>query len=124
MTVVRAFHAANGLPIGEHPRGRDQATTRSCMRALDAAEVLARAQLSALLYATDYAAYLEALGGLLIALAHLRYSAESVAVTYGLPIDEAFVEVHRAAMSGDTPDPTKFVHLIEGGCEDEADHAT
>ena len=92
-------------------------------------------ELKALLRAQDYEAYLAALGRLLKELADLRYVTDGCAVTFGLPIDEAFAEVHRSNMSKldddgrpikDTggkvlkgpnyseADMSKFVTLIEG----------
>ena len=60
-------------------------------------EVLA--ELQSLLYAPDVESYLGTLGRLLKELADLRYVTDGCAVTFGLPIDEAFAEVHRSNMS-------------------------
>ena len=56
-------------------------------------------ELRALLDAQDYDAYLAALGRLLKELCDLRYVVEGTAVAFGLPIDEAYLEVHRSNMS-------------------------
>lgn len=61
-------------------------------------------ELTALLHAADYEAYIAALGRLLKELADLRYVTDGCAVTFGLPIDEAFAEVHRSNMSKLGPD--------------------
>lgn len=68
----------------------------------EANEVIA--ELNNLIYAPTFAASDEVLRRLLKELADLRYVVEGAAVTFGLPIDEAYTEVHRSNMSKLGPD--------------------
>lgn len=144
MTVVREFHEAFGLPAPTSPTAQDAATIRLRMRLIneEAEEVIN--ELNNLIYARDFGASDEVLRRLLKELADLRYVVEGAAVTFGLPIDDAYEEVHRSNMSklGEDgkpvyrhdnkvlkgpnyrePDMEQFIpQIIEGEAEDDPAH--
>jgi predicted HAD superfamily Cof-like phosphohydrolase len=99
VTLVRQFHEAFDLAAPGFPTGQPADVVRLRMRLIEEEFKEVMEELQALLYAADYEAYLVALGRLLKELADLRYVTDGCAVTFGLPIDEAFAEVHRSNMS-------------------------
>lgn len=99
MTVVRKFHEAFGLAALDTPGFQPDDQTRLRMRLIEEEYDEVMAELSKLLRATDYGAYLGTLARLLKELCDLRYVVEGTAVAYGLPIDDAYLEVHKSNMS-------------------------
>jgi predicted HAD superfamily Cof-like phosphohydrolase len=103
MTLVRRFHAAFRLPAADHPTipDVDLVALRARLIREEFEEVMA--ELDALMFMGRRAAPLHVqwphLQNLLLELADLRYVIEGAAVTFGLDIDGAFAEVHRANMS-------------------------
>lgn len=99
MTVVREFHEAFNLPAPTSPYPADEATIRLRMRLIHEEYNEVIQELNNLIYAQNFAAVDEVLRRLLKELADLRYVVEGTAVTFGLPIDAAYAEVHRSNMS-------------------------
>lgn len=99
MTLVRQFHEAFDQAAPGFPTGQPAEIVRLRMRLIEEEAKEVKQELTALLNAPDYESYLAALGRLLKELADLRYVTDGCAVTFGLPIDEAFAEVHRSNMS-------------------------
>lgn len=100
MTVVRAFHEAFGLAAPVAPTIMpDPDLVRLRMRLIREEYEEVRKDFARLAQAKDPAAVLAILRDLLKELADLRYVTEGAAVSLGLPIDEAFEEVHRSNMS-------------------------
>lgn len=99
MTVVREFHEATGAPFADAPTGQPAEVVRLRMRLINEEVKEVNAELAALLRCPDVDSYIETLGRLLKELCDLRYVTEGCAVTFGLPIDAAYVEVHRSNMS-------------------------
>lgn len=137
MTVVRQFHEAFGLARRDFPGPQRPEETQLRMRLIEEEFDEVKHELVQLLIDErngDYGAYLGTLGRLLKELCDLRYVVEGTAVAYGLPIDEAYVEVHRSNMSKlgadgrpihdergkalkgpnyQPPDMTQFVHVLD-----------
>lgn len=99
MTVVRQFHNAFDLPRLDTPGAQPHDVTRLRMRLIEEEFKEVMHELTSLIYADDYGAYLGTLQRLLKELCDLRYVVEGTAVAFGLPIDDAYLEVHRSNMS-------------------------
>ena len=117
MTLVREFHVAVEQPYADHPivPPADGVKRRIRLVKEEFAEVME--ELTALLVAVNKGARLPAVleihVRLLKELADLRYVIEGTAVEFGLPIDEAFSEVHRSNMTKRFRDGT--FHKDPGG---------
>lgn len=101
MSVVREFNLAMGHPAPVTPPLRpEKGVLRLSLRLIDEEHAEVRAELINLLnYAPNVDAVFEAYSRLLKELADLRYVVEHCAVQLGLPIEEAYREVHRSNMS-------------------------
>jgi predicted HAD superfamily Cof-like phosphohydrolase len=99
MTVVREFHEAFGLDVSDYPTVPSPEVIRLRMRLIHEETKEVIEELEKLLYQLDPAMKQGTLGSLLKELADLRYVVEGCAVTMGLPIDDAYAEVHRSNMS-------------------------
>lgn len=100
MTVVAEFHRAFDQPAPDAPPllpDRDLVHLRMRLIREEVNEVME--ELIALSNTKDPVKARELLRKLLKELADLRYVTEGAAVTFGLPIDEAYAEVHRSNMS-------------------------
>jgi predicted HAD superfamily Cof-like phosphohydrolase len=104
MTLVREFHEAFDNPHPDAPTPPDQALValRRRLIAEECKEVLA--ELDALRTAKSVSEQFCVMRKLLKELVDLRYVVDGCAVSLGLPIDEAFEEVHRSNMSKLGPD--------------------
>lgn len=100
MTVVRQFHQRFGLPHPEYPTiPRDPELIRARMRLLREEYEEVMQELTNLIYSSTYTEAWGTLGLLLKELCDLRYSVEGTAVAFGLPIEAAYLEVHRSNMT-------------------------
>lgn len=100
MTVVRDFHLAFGGPAPAYPPLRpDPNLIRLRMRLLREEFEETMFELESLIYENDPKQVVELMRKLLKELSDLRYVTEGCAVSLGLPIDQAFREVHRSNMS-------------------------
>lgn len=138
MSIVVKFHRAFGLPAPPYPTLQSPDVIRLRMRLIREEYEEAMAELEQLLYVQTVEQRDNGLKRLLKELSDLRYVVEGAAVTFGLPIDAAYMEVHRSNMSklgsdgrpiyredgkvlkGPNyfdPDMTKFIHTIEGSTE-------
>lgn len=100
MTVVTEFHKAFELPAPAAPPLRpDAELVRLRMRLIREEFDEVMDELKALLAAADADKTHEVYQLLLKELCDLRYVTEGAAVVFGLPIDEAYAEVHRSNMS-------------------------
>lgn len=106
MTLVREFHEAFVQPAPSHPPLRvDPDVVRFRARLIREEYEEVKVELEALSAGcSDPLVVHETLSKLLKELADLRYVLEGAAVTFGLPIDEAFAEVHRSNLSKLLPD--------------------
>lgn len=110
MTIVREFHTTFGLACPRAvPLMPDPDEVRLRMRLIREEYEEVRVELEALLDTPDPAAALEVYERLLKELADLRYVVEGTAVSFALPIDEAYAEVHASNMSkvGDDGKPIR-----------------
>ena len=100
MTVVADFHRAFDL---EHPASvpliPEPDLVRLRMRLIREEYEEVMVELGQLVHVKDPRAAAELFGKLLKELADLRYVVEGCAVSFGLPIDDAYREVHRSNMS-------------------------
>ena len=102
VTVVRQFHEAFDLARRDTPGPQDRRCAQLRIRLIEEEWEEVRKELVQLMIDErqgTYGDYLATLGRLLKELCDLRYVVEGTAVSYGLPIDEAYVEVHRSNMS-------------------------
>lgn len=100
MSVVRQFHTAMGLPAPvSPPLYADPDSVRFRMRLLSEEYNEVMEELARLTVPSSAEETLQKFRRLLKELADLRYVLEGAAVTFGLPIDPAFAEVHRSNMS-------------------------
>jgi predicted HAD superfamily Cof-like phosphohydrolase len=105
VTVVREFHRAFGQPAPASPPIRpDVETLRLRLRLISEEYKEVKAELESLIHSTDPDVTVDLFRKLLKELADLRYVVEGCAVTFGLPIDAAYAEVHRSNMSKLGPD--------------------
>lgn len=105
MTVVVEFHEAFSLPAPDVPPVRpDSELVRLRMRLIREEFDEVMAELKALLAVKDADSTIEVYRLLLKELCDLRYVTEGAAVVFGLPIDDAYAEVHRSNMSKLGPD--------------------
>lgn len=104
MTCVREFHEAFGLERPDVPTLPEPELVRLRMRLISEEYKEVMADLARLNNARDTQQRLQVLRDLLKELADLRYVVEGAAVSFGLPIEEAYVEVHRSNMSKLGPD--------------------
>lgn len=105
MTVVTEFHEAFNLPAPQvPPLNPEDELVRLRMRLLREEFEEVMEELKALLKARDANETIETYRLLLKELCDLRYVTEGAAVVFGLPIDDAYVEVHRSNMSKLGPD--------------------
>jgi len=100
MSIVRKFHEAFNLPAPEVvPLRPDPELIRLRGRLIGEEYKEVMVELEYLAHPHTPQETLAAFQRLLKELADLRYVAEGAAVTFGLPIDEAYREVHRSNMS-------------------------
>ena len=100
MTVVAQFHTAMGLDAPEQwPLQPNPDLVRFRMRLLREEFEEAMHELAQLTVPRPPEETRKVLLALLKELADLRYVLEGAAVSFGLPIDAAFTEVHRSNMS-------------------------
>jgi predicted HAD superfamily Cof-like phosphohydrolase len=100
MTLVREFHLALNLEAPEHPTIRVESDlVRLRMRLIREEFKEVMDELGLLVQPRSPDETVEILRRLLKELADLRYVTEGCAVSFGLPIDPAFEEVHRSNMS-------------------------
>lgn len=99
MTVVKEFHNAFGLVAADYPRTQPDDLIRLRIRLIQEEFQETRTELLSLITAQNPRQRVAALQRLLKELADLRYVLEGTAVTFGLPINDAFTEVHRSNMS-------------------------
>lgn len=105
MSVVREFHAVFGQPAPTSPPLQvDVDLVRLRMRLIQEETKEVMDELAALTKPMTPEKQRPLLAALLKELADLRYVVEGCAVSLGLPIDEAFYEVHRSNMSKLGPD--------------------
>lgn len=105
MSVVTLFHRAFRLPAPAHPPlhpDPDLVRLRARLIREEFEEVMQELTYLAHPHTPDEVT--EAFRRLLKELADLRYVAEGCAVTFGLPIEAAYREVHRSNMSKLGPD--------------------
>ena len=104
-SIVREFHLAFGLVAPAYPPLRpdpDLVRLRTRLITEEYKEVIA--ELGTLARQKDPVKITENYQRLLKELADLRYVVEGAAVSLGLPIEAAYVEVHRSNMSKLGPD--------------------
>lgn len=100
MTLVKDFHTAFQLPAPDAPPLiPDPDLVRLRMRLIKEEVDEVMVELKALLTAKTPDAAVEVYRLLLKELCDLRYVTEGAAVVFGLPIDDAYLEVHRSNMS-------------------------
>lgn len=108
MTVVREFHEAFGLTVADRPQVPSDDDLRLRKRLIEEEYDEVMAELATLrgyvLGGDSLGDMLPCLARLLKELADLRYVVEGTAVSLGLPIDEAYEEVHRSNMTKVWPD--------------------
>lgn len=101
MSIVKQFNTAMGHPAPPvPPLHPDKNVLRLSLRLIDEEHREVRAELVNLLnYTPAVSSVFEAYARLLKELADLRYVVEHCAVQLGLPIEDAYREVHRSNMS-------------------------
>lgn len=101
MSIVRQFNVAMGHPAPDTPPlYPDKDDLRLSLRLIDEEYKEVREGLIYLInYAADVDTVFKVYAKLLKELADLRYVVEHCAVQFGLPIEEAYREVHRSNMS-------------------------
>ncbi len=105
MSLVVEFHEACGQSVATRPPLQvSQDLIRLRMRLIDEEVKEVRHELKKLLRPESAEETLSILRLLLKELADLRYVLEGTAVSLGLPINEAFMEVHRSNMTKLWPD--------------------
>jgi predicted HAD superfamily Cof-like phosphohydrolase len=131
VTLVREFHLAVNAQASIAPSGPplqpDADIVRKRLRLIDEEYKEVRAELIALTKSPEPAEVVRLLRALLKELADLRYVVEGTAVSLGLPIDEAFEEVHRSNMSKFDKDGLPIMNsrgkVLKGPHYSEADMA-
>lgn len=114
--LVREFHAKYGQPHPATPvlqPAPDLVRFRARLIREEYEEVIA--ELAKLAQAKDPQRCLEIMRALMGELADLRYVLEGCAVTLGLPLDEAYAEIHRANMTKDA-NPEPGGKAVKGEC--------
>lgn len=138
MTPVREFHVAAAQAAADHPTIPAAETVRLRIRLIkeEYAEVMEHLEWMLHHQQASIPERLERLQALLGELCDLRYVLEGTAVSCGLPIDEAYADIHRANMSKRWPgeqlmrrdaggkvlkgpnfqpaDLSRYVHVVEG----------
>lgn len=105
MSVTAEFHKAFNLPAPSHPpRQPDPELVRLRLRLIGEEFKEVRDELEYLAHDHTPDEVVAGYRRLLKELADLRYVAEGCAVTFALPIDPAYEEVHRSNMSKLGPD--------------------
>lgn len=107
MSIVQEFHEAFDLPRPKQPDPVDVDMLRLRLRLISEEYKEVRVEILKLIALLQHArpgaervdAVMATLGDLLKELADLRYVTEGAAVSFGLPIDAAYAEVHRSNMS-------------------------
>lgn len=120
MTVVREFHLRYGHPVADYPSLPSDEVLKFRERLITEEYKEVKGALAELRLAETPDAVIAALQHLLKELADLRYVTEGLAVVAGLPIDEAYEEVHRSNMS---KDPNGQEKPTKGAAYFEADMA-
>lgn len=96
--MVKEFHVATNSAVGL-PFSAEMIQLRGALISEEAEEVLEELDALDFLYSINEEANVNAVASLLKELADLQYVLSGTAVAFGLPLDEAFTEVHRSNMS-------------------------
>jgi predicted HAD superfamily Cof-like phosphohydrolase len=93
--MLREFHAAAGLPLPDRPTARPELGSQTGRAAIVAEELR---ELATAVEAGDIVEIADAC-------ADIVYGVIGTAVTYGIPFDAVFAEVHRSNMTKVRPGP-------------------